>query len=92
MLQALVARAESPEQGEGVPRVIPMRVAWESVTVLAMVIREWSGRAAEALVDQLESPPGYGSTKDTDWRPDSEHQRRRTLVDEAAKRALETLA
>lgn len=91
VLKTVAARPLPQDQGEGDTRVTPFSVAWESVTVLAMVIREWSGRAAEALVDQLESPPGYGSPEDTDWRPDSEHQRRRALVDEAAKRALEGL-
>jgi hypothetical protein len=69
-------------------RVIEMRVDWGAVTVWAGVLREWAGRAAEALVDQLQSPPGYGTENDTDWSAGSEHQRQRSLIDEAADQAL----
>jgi hypothetical protein len=88
-LRALAADSRNSDDRDFLPRVIPMGVEWQSVTVWALVQREWASRAAESLVDQLQVPPGYGTKDDTDWGPGSEHQRRRSLVDEAAKRALE---
>ncbi len=70
------------------PVTVPMEVAWGSVTPLAFLIRDWAGRAAQALVDQLQAPPGYGSKQDTDWRPGSEHDRRRRSIDEAVLRFM----
>jgi hypothetical protein len=92
VLRGLAADPQDSDGGDSLSRVIPMRVEWGSVTTWALVQREWARRAAEALVDQLQSPPGYGTKEDTDWGPGSEHQRRRSLVDEAAKRAIESNA
>ncbi|WP_153395061.1 hypothetical protein [Ornithinicoccus halotolerans] len=62
---------------------IPMSVAWNAVIPLAMVARESGQRQAQALLDQLQSPLGYGKPDDTDWRPGSEHHRRRQIIDRA---------
>jgi hypothetical protein len=92
VLRELTDGPRSSDAEDSPPQEIPMRVEWGSVTALALVQREWARRAAEALVDQLQSPPGYGAKEDTDWRPGSEHQHRRSLIDEAAKRTSETNA
>lgn len=85
VLQALAAA--SPKFKEEASAV-PFRIEWNAVTPLAMIAQEWASRAAGALLDQWQSPPGYGTVKDTDWNLGSEHQRRRALVDEAATRAV----
>lgn len=63
---------------------IPFRVAWDAVIPLALLARESGRRQADALLDQLQSPPGYGTPHDTDWRAGSDHQRRREIIDRAA--------
>lgn len=85
-LQALAAASSSGSKGDAA--VIPFRVAWSAVTPLAMLAQESASRSADALLDQLQSPPGYGTVEDTDWRIGSEHQRRRVLVDEVAAQAV----
>ena len=77
-------RAPLPDE---LPVTVPMTVDWGAVIPLALVSREWAGRAAEALVDQLRSPPGYGSKDDSDWRPGSDHDLRRRAIDDAALRS-----
>jgi hypothetical protein len=84
VLQALAASSSS----KGDASVIPFRVEWGAVTPLAMLAQESASRTADALLDQLQSPPGYGTVEDTDWRVGSEHQRHRALVDEAAVHAV----
>lgn len=59
----------------------PMAVAWENVTVLAEIMRTAAGRHASGLLDQLTSPPGYGSAEDTDWSPGSQHSEIRASID-----------
>ena len=65
-----------------------MTLQWGAVVPLALVAREWAGRVADAILDQVQSPPGYGSPDDTDWRPDSEHERQRRQIDEEVARFL----
>lgn len=84
-LRAIAATSPSVIENES---EIPFRVAWSAVTPLAEVQREWASRAAGALLDQLQSPPGYGNAEDTDWRDGSDHQRRRAIIDDMASRAL----
>jgi hypothetical protein len=68
------------------PVTVPMDVDWSAVVPHALLVRDWAGRAAAALVDQLQAPPGYGSKNDTDWRPDSQHDRLRRSIDDAVVR------
>lgn len=70
------------------PVTVPMEVDWGSVIPLALVTRDWARRAAEALVDQLQAPPGYGSKQDTDWGPGSEHDRLRRSIDDTVLRFM----
>lgn len=58
-----------------------MTIAWENVTVLAEVLRFTAEREASALLDQMASPPGYGSASDTDWRSGSDHANAREAID-----------
>lgn len=58
-----------------------MTVAWENVTVLAESLRYVAEREASALLDQMVSPPGYGSPSDTDWRRGSDHAAVREAMD-----------
>lgn len=90
VLGRLAAESQDSEHSDNPDsrRVMEMGVDWGPVTVWAGVFRGLAGRAAEALVDQLQSPPGYGTENDTDWSAGSEHQRQRSLIDEAADQAL----
>jgi hypothetical protein len=85
VLEELMADPSS-RASAGVPGVVAMAVDWSAVIPLADVVRDWAGRAAEALIDQLQAPPGYGSKHDTDWGPDSEHDRLRRAIDHAVAR------
>lgn len=80
-LQQLTAKSASSTPADG---PIPFSVDWTAVTPLALVLRDTARRSAEALVDQLQSPPGYGSPEDTDWRVDSSHAHVRAAIDKAA--------
>lgn len=86
LLQALAAASSSGSEGDAA--VIPFRVEWGVVTSLAMLAQESASRAADALLGQLQSPPGYGTAEDTDWRVGSEHHVRRVPVDEVAAQAV----
>lgn len=66
---------------DGPSKQYPMTVAWENVTVFADLMREVAGRDASGLLDQLTSPPGYGSAEDTDWSPLSKHSEIRASID-----------
>lgn len=80
--------AEIRSQVKGsVTRVIPMTVNWSSVTVLAGLMRDGAQKDAEGLIDQMTSPPGYGSPEDLDWSPTSGHATQRATIDAAALRA-----
>ncbi len=79
-LRSLAQAPERPADAE-LPASIPMTVNWGAVVPLALVVREWAGRAVESLLDQLQSPPGYGSPEDTDWRTGSTHDRMRRAID-----------
>ena len=86
LLRALSAASSSGPKGDAA--IVPFRVEWGAVIPLAMLAQESASRAADALLDQLQSPPGYGTVEDTDWRVGSEHQRRRVLLDEIAAQAV----
>ena len=72
---------------DGTITQIPMTVAWNNVTVLAELMRDTAGREASGLIDQLTSPPGYGSADDTDWSPTSEHSKVRSEIDRKIRAA-----
>lgn len=88
LTQVLSPGTESATVGD----VIPMTVNWGAVTQLAETLRYTAGRQVDALVDQLRCPPGYGTPEDTDWRPESEHQRLRRQIDTAARQAVAATA
>lgn len=66
-------------------------IAWSSVSALAHLHRDSAKRQAEALLDQLTSPPGYGSADDLDWTPDSTHATERARLDVVVERAVANL-
>ncbi|MDO8381838.1 MAG: hypothetical protein Q7T17_02485 [Microbacterium sp.] len=66
----------------------PMTVQWSNVTALADDMRFGARRDAEALFDQMASPPGYGGREDRDWSAGSEHARRRATIDDAAAQVM----
>jgi hypothetical protein len=82
--QVVKPLAEASQLPHSNGSAIPFRVAWDAVIPLALLARESGRRQADALLDQLQSPPGYGTPDDTDWRPGSDHQRRREVIDRAA--------
>lgn len=71
---------EMIETPQGTATHVPLTVDWSSITVWAEVARESAGRRASAVLDQLTSPPGYGSPEDTDWSAGSTHAEIRTAV------------
>lgn len=79
--------------GDGEPvEWIPMSVAWSNVTSIAEIMREAATKAAYALVDQLASPPGYGTAEDTDIGADSVHARARADIDAQVLGCVDTPA
>ncbi len=74
----------TPPPAQGADDSIPMTVHWLSVSSLAESMRQSVKLSAEALMDQLMSPPTYGSVSDRDWKLNSDHLLRRSLHDEWA--------
>ncbi|MGO4689474.1 hypothetical protein [Glaciibacter sp. 2TAF33] len=89
LFAAPVPKSTVASTPEGTIEQFPATVAWGKVTVFAELMRESASRDASSLLDQLTSPPGYGSSEDTDWLAGSEHAMRRAAVDRVSMQTAE---